>query len=297
MKKHTVVIQIFPMVTDIDFLERTLLLLKQASINVDKEKFHVILDVSLPMSDYLTDWDNSIIKQDYFIKKFKNLEKYVDWCDEYDFSIDYEVKGIIDCTIKTIYKYPNVDGVVSLDTDIMFNPYTLNLILESSLEIQKKQPNYIITPECVKLWDETWDVLVNENFKNQTYGYEKINDPIFDSINVYGDISLESINTYKLGLGWWTLFSKPLLDYIQFPQNIKGYGPIDTFIMACCPHIPNTTQYKIKNLVIAEDYKYSDRTLYADYVKVINRKLEASDPNWNKMVSHLQNNILKRNKI
>ena len=87
---------------------------------------------------------------------------------------------------------------------------------------------------------------------------------------------------------------KPLLDYIQFPQDIKGYGPIDTFIMTCCNYIPNVTQYKIKNLVIAEDYKYSDRTLYSDYVKVINRKLEASDLNWNKMISHLQNNILKR---
>ena len=95
MKRHKVVIQIFPMVTDIDFLERTLLLLKQASINVDKEKFHVIVDINLPISDYLTDWDNSIIKQDYFIKKFKNLEKYMDWCDEYDFSLDYEVKGIL----------------------------------------------------------------------------------------------------------------------------------------------------------------------------------------------------------
>jgi hypothetical protein len=246
------------------------------------------------MSDYLTDWDNSIIKQDYFIKKFKNLEKYIDWCDEYNFNIDYEVKGIIDCTIKTIYRYPNVDGIISLDTDIIFNPYTLNLILESSLEIQKIQPMYIITPECVKLWDETWDVLVNENFKNQVYGYEKINDPILDSLNIYGDISLESLNTYKLGLGWWTLFSKPLLDYIQFPNDIEGYGPIDTFIMACCPYIPNTTQYKIKNLVITEDYKHSDRTLYNNYVKVINRKLEASESNWNKMISHLHNNILKR---
>jgi hypothetical protein len=292
MKKHKVVIQIFPMVTDIDFLERTLLLLKQASINVDKEKFYVIVDINLPISDYLTDWDNSTIKQDYFIKKFKNLEKYMDWCDEYDFNLDYEVKGIIDCTIKTIYKYSDIDSLISLDTDIIFNSYALGLILESSLEIQKIQPRYIITPECVKLWDETWDVLVNENFQNQSYGYEKTNDPVVDSFNVYGDISLEPINTYKFGLGWFTLFSKPLLDYIKFPKDIQGYGPIDTFIMFCCPHIPNTTQYKIKNLVVTEDYKHSDRTLYNDYVKIINRKTEASEYNWKKMISHLQNNLI-----
>ena len=86
--KNKVVIQIFPMVNEIDYLERTLLLLKQASAYVDKDKFHIILDVTLPISDYLTDWKNSLLKQDYFISKFKNLEKYADWCNEYYFNVD-----------------------------------------------------------------------------------------------------------------------------------------------------------------------------------------------------------------
>jgi len=37
--KNKVVIQIFPMINEIDYLERTLLLLKQASIYVDKGNF------------------------------------------------------------------------------------------------------------------------------------------------------------------------------------------------------------------------------------------------------------------
>ena len=52
------------MVNEIDYLERTLLLLKQASVYVDKDKFHIILDVTLPTSDYLTDWNNSVLKLD-----------------------------------------------------------------------------------------------------------------------------------------------------------------------------------------------------------------------------------------
>ena len=75
MSKSKVLLQIFPLVTDIDCLERTLVLLKQNSAYLDKEKFHIILDVTLPISDYLTDWNNSILKQDFFINKFNNLIK------------------------------------------------------------------------------------------------------------------------------------------------------------------------------------------------------------------------------
>jgi hypothetical protein len=292
--KNKIVIQIFPMVNEIDYLERTLLFLKQSSVYLDKEKFYIILDVTLPTSHYLTDWDKSILKQDYFINKFKNLEKYASWCDEYYFNIDDKVKGCVDCCITNIYKYPEVDDMIWLDIDIIFNPYTLSLILESSLEIKKNQSKYIITPEYVKLWDGTWDTLVNDNFINQPYGYEKKNDPIVDTINTYGDISLEALGTYKWGGAWFTLYSKELLDYIQFPKDIEGYSPIDTFIMECCKYIPDATQYKIKNLVVAEDYKYINRELHSNYLKSINRKQDLFQMGWDKMINHLKNNILKR---
>lgn len=292
--KHKVIIQIFPMVNEIDYLERTLLLLKQSSLYVDKEKFHIILDITLPISNYLTDWDNSILKQDYFINKFKNLEKYANWCNEYYFNIDDKVKGCVDCCINNIYKYQDVNDMIWLDVDIIFNPYTLNFILESSLEIKKTQSKYIITPECVKLWDASWDILVNENFIHHPYGYEKKNDPITDTFFLQGDASLEILENYKWGGAWFTLYSKELLDYIQFPRDIEGYSPIDTFIMECCKYISNVDQYKLKNVLVAEDYTYLDRSLYSSYLKSINRKHDLYQTGWNKMVSHLKNNILNR---
>jgi hypothetical protein len=286
--KSKVVIQIFPMVTDIDYLERTLLLLKQASVYVDKEKFYIILDVTLPISDYLTDWNSSILKQDYFINKFNNLKKYTNWCNEYYFNIDDKVKGCVDCCINNIHKYKDINDMIWLDTDIIFNPYTLSLILEASLEVKLKQSKYIVTPECVKLWDETWDVLTNDNFQHQFYGYERKNDPIIDTISVLGDISLEQLGTFKFAGGWFTLYSKELLDYINFPLGIEGYSPIDTIIMEFCKRIPKVNQYKIKNLVVAEDYYYIDKTLYSKYVKVNNKKEELFQISWNKMVDHLK---------
>jgi hypothetical protein len=286
--KTKVVIQILPMVNDIDYLERTMLLLKQNSVYLNKDQFHVILDVTLPTSSYLTDWDNSILKQDYFITKFKNIEKYADWCDECYFNVDDSIKGCVDYCIKNIIKYKDIDLMIWLDVDIVFNPYTLNTVLESALEVKKNQSKFIITPESVKLWDGTWDVLTNEQFQNKNYGYEKQNDPVTDSSEIYGDLSLESIGTFKFGGSWFTLYSKELLDYINFPLGIEGYSPIDTMIMEFCKYIPDVTQYKIKNLVICEDYRYINRTLYSSYLKTINRKEDPLNQiSWNKMTEHL----------
>ena len=192
MKKNKVLIQIFPMVTDIDYLERTLLLLKQNSVYVDKSKFHIILDVTYPLSDYFVDWNNSILKKDFFLDKFENLKKYGDWADESYFNIDEEVKGCVDYCVNNINKY-DVDDAIWLDTDIIFNPYTLNIILESTLEIKLTQSKYIITPECVKLWDNSWDILTNSQYASKPYGYEKNNDSITDVMDIPGDVSLEPL--------------------------------------------------------------------------------------------------------
>jgi len=297
MKKNKVLIQIFPMVTDIDYLERTLLLLKQNSVYVDKSKFYIILDVTYPLSDYFVDWDNSILKKDFFLDKFENLKKYGDWADESYFNIDEEIKGCVDYCVNNINKY-DVDDAIWLDTDIVFNPYTLNLILESSLEIKSSQSKYIITPECVKLWDNSWDILTNNQYASKPYGYEKNNDSITDVMDILGEISLEPLvwgneKLFKFGGSWFTLYSKELLDSIDFPKDLKGYSPIDTFIMTYSKYFPEITQFKIKNLVICEDYKHTPRTTYSKYLKTIDRKLEYFNSSWEIMINHLQNKLNK----
>lgn len=299
MNKHKVLIQLFPMVDDIDQLEKVLFQLRQNSINIDRSKFYIILDVTYPLSDYFVNWGSSILKKDFFLDKFKILKKYGDWCDESYFNIDEEVKGCTDMCINNIYKY-DVDDILMLDNDIVFNPYTLSTILEASLEVKQQTPNYIITPEHVKMWDESWDVVTNSNFKNKLNDpfYVLINDPIDDSFINYGDLEIEPLfqnnqRVFKFGGGWFTLFSKPLLDSIGFPRDIKGYGAIDTFIMTYCNYLPDAIQYKIKNLVICEDRKYLGKSVYSSYIKNIDRRHEYAKESWVKMMSHLQNKLLK----
>lgn len=297
MNKSKILIQLFPMVDDIDQLEKILFQLRQNSIYIDKSKFYIILDVTYPLSDYFVDWENSIIKKDFFLNKFETLKKYGDWCDESYFNIDENVKGCIDMCINNIYKH-NVDDVIMLDNDIIFNPYTLNLMLEASLQAKTQTPNYIITPEYVKMWDNSWDILTNINFQTKSNDpfYVLINDPIDDSSLIFGDISIEPLivnskKIFKFGGGWFTLFSKNLLDYIKFPKDIKGYGAIDTFIMEFCNYTQIATQYKVKNLVICEDRKYLGKTAYSSYIKPIDRRFEHQKTSWDRLINHLQTRI------
>jgi hypothetical protein len=299
MNKTRILIHMYSLIQDIDYIERTLLLLKQSSVYIDQSKFHYILDVTIPISNYWADWENSKIPKELFEDKFKNLQKYADWFDEVSFKIEYDSKGALQNSINNMYKY-DVDAIIYLDTDILFNPYALQIISESYLSVKQQYSKFIITPELVKLWDESWDILVNENFKNKPnnpfYVYQQ--DPIFDSSQIYGDISLEPLqyngkNIFKFGGGWFTLFSKELIDEMEFPKDLVGFGAIDTIIMSHLNNSQNAIQFKIKNLVVCEDFKYMNRKTYNPYVNFLDRKNDFYEENWNKLTKHFQNKFLK----
>jgi YD repeat-containing protein len=119
------------MVDDIDQLEKILFILRQNSAYIDRSKFHIIMDVTYPLSDYFVDWEKSILKKDYFLNKFEILKKYGDWCGESYFNIDEEVKGCIDMCINNIYKY-DVDDIIMLDNDIPEGPSYANKVYATS---------------------------------------------------------------------------------------------------------------------------------------------------------------------
>jgi hypothetical protein len=293
MNKTKILIQIFPMVKDIDYLERTLLLLKQNSFFIDKEKYHVILDVTLLMSDYLTDWNNSILKQNYFLEKFEHFKKYGDCWDECYFNVDYDVCGFLDSFTKKLNTY-NVNNIIILETDIIFNSYTLKILAEASSQVHISTPEYIITPEHTKLWDNSWDIIVNSKFINSPLNHRDVGEPLLDTFYTGEDIEIIPLisgnNRYfKFGGGWFTMYSKKLLDKINFPLSLKGYGALDNFITQYCLLSPHPIQYKIKNLIITEDCKYTKPSLYNDYVCSLNKKQDLYEYNNTIMMNHFKN--------
>ena len=148
-----------------------------------------------------------------------------------------EVLGCVSKRRKVWKEHQNVDYHIWLDTDIIFDERTLAYIDSSIQSLNKDYPYFVVSPEIVKVWDNTWDCLVNEQFLNEPLDYQKTNDPYLDC-GIKGDIGIETINNtipnqprMKFAGGWFTCISKKLLDRITVPDSLGHYGLEDTFIM------------------------------------------------------------------
>jgi hypothetical protein len=294
MKK--VVIDIFPLVKDIDFLERTLISLKQSSTLVNRQDWYVILNVTLPVSEYLTDWDSSVIPKSFFINKFESLKPYGDCWNEAHFNIDHSCYGLLDNFINTLKKFEDIHSIILLEPDIVYDKTTLTYLLEAATQVSKYEQEYFITPQTTKLWDDSWDCLVNERYIGEPNHYRDINEPLVDVLQTEEPVEIvplleQNQKLYKLGGGWFVLYSKSLFDKIKLPPQLRGYGPLDTFVLEYCYKTGTPTQYVLKNVVVVEDTKYNSSDRYTSYVKSIDRRNSDYEKNVEIMKIHFKNKV------
>jgi hypothetical protein len=255
---------------EIDWFEWQAKQLKAGSYYIEDK---VIIDVTLNLN--LINWEQSQIPKQYFIDKFNQIKQYFDWCEIiFDIDEDNKCLGIDDKRRNSIRQH-NPDNFVYLDCDVIFKPETLALLINGAKQV--KEDYYIISPQTPKLWDSTWDILVNIVYSNEIYGFEKIIDP-YTILNIdYGEISLLPINIFKFGGGWFNLISSKLLKFTDIPDSFGPYGIDDTYVMYCCEIMKqkqlNPQQYIINNLVVAENYKYRNNP-YSQHLNLINKKDE-----------------------
>jgi len=268
---------------EIDELENTLNQLRRAQYYSPKG-IDWNLDVTMCTSDEMVDWNKSSINKKYFIDKFLKLSYHTDWCVK-TFQVSEEILGCVSQRRFSLNKHTDADYFIWLDTDIIFEERTLSYIVSSIKSIKEEYPLSVITPEIVKIWDTTWDCLVNDKFLDKPINYQKTNDPYKDS-GVVGDISIETIHNtanqqprMKFAGGWFTCISGPLLRRIGVPQSFGHYGYEDTFLMWASEKLieeqdENITQFKIKNLIVCENYKYRNNSHYLNHISVYDRREE-----------------------
>ena len=125
-------------------------------------------------------------------------------------------------------------------------------------EVSKRNKYYIISPQLVKLWDCTWDCLVNDAYIHESTKYHKITDPRTIINTSHGKVDIFPIHGFKWGGGWFNGFSMNLLSLVGVPDTFIGYGLDDTFIMECAlamkHHRCSIQQYVLKNSVVMENY-------------------------------------------
>jgi hypothetical protein len=232
----------------------------------------------------MVDWKKSSLPKTFFNDKMLKLSYQTDWCAK-NFRTSEEIKGCVSQRRFTTKQYPDADYFIWLDTDIIFEERTLPYIEQTIRTIKKKYPYSIITPEIVRIWDNTWDCLVNENYLNEPLNYHKTNDP-FKDCGVKGEISVETVYNkipnqpqFKFAGGWFTCLSGDLVRRIGVPESFGHYGYEDTFIMWGAEKLIKTSnlqikQFKIKNLVVCENYKYRSHGDYINNLSVFDRREE-----------------------
>ena len=78
----------------------------------------------------------------------------------------------------------------------------------------------------------------------------------------------------KFAGGWFTCISKKLLDKITVPDSLGHYGLEDTFIMWGSEKLRIGQQFKIKNLVVCENYRYRNNKHLSEFILSIDRREE-----------------------
>ena len=293
-----VVISIFCLPYEIDDLENTLNQLKKASHYIDK-KIDWCLDVTMCLADDMVNWNKSSLPKKFFEDKLLKLLSITDWCTK-NIQTSTEIKGCVSQRRYSLEKHREADYFIWLDTDIIFDERTLFYIEQSIKGTNKDYLQTIITPEIVRVWDNTWDCIVNEQFLDKPLEYQKTNDPYKDS-GIKGDISIVPVNNsnspqsrFKFAGGWFTCISGKLLNRIGVPDSFAHYGYEDTFLMVGSEKLVREQneeihQFKIKNLVVCENYKYRNNSHYLNNISVYDRREEFKKQAQSNFMKELEN--------
>jgi hypothetical protein len=252
--KTQIVIHLLPQ--EIDWFEWQIKQLKQGSYYLEEDD-NVIMDVTLNLN--LVNWEESQFPKQFFIDKFNQIEKLCDWC-ETRFIIDKENKCLgCDDKRREAIRSTTADNILYLDSDLIFKPELLKYMMDSAKAIPNEY--YIISPQIMKLWDNSWDCLVNSNYLNLPPSQEYKNaDPYLVILTQSTEISVKPINQFKFGGGWFNLLSTKLLKLTDMPDSFGPYGVDDTYVMICCDAMKqkgyNVQQYVLEGMIVAENMKY-----------------------------------------
>lgn len=208
----------------------------------------VMFDVTMNVSDNIIDWEKSKLPKDYFLGKYEYLKTKLGYYFSVEFDTDETIQGAIDKKRSTALKFQ--DFVIWLDSDIYFSHLTLPYMIDASSKLTDEY--FILSPQLIKYFDNSWDCLVNEKFiKEGTNNRDYVDLFSFDYLFNDAEVSVVKNEQMKLGAGWFNVIKSSLLRRIPLPDKLGSYGPDDTYLISTCPKV-GTVQYILKNVVVSE---------------------------------------------
>lgn len=253
---------------EIDFALLTFDKLKRSSYYLNPDD-KIYIDIGLNLSSYFIDWEESKLNREFFTTKLWEYVKLLDWAEvKVNIYSGEELWGHLDLEREQIQE--NIDYYISICPDFYFHEHLLYYLIEAAKQVKDKY--FLITPETFKLWDHTWDELVNERYRDWPYEAWKEKDAyqIQHDMITMEEPSLRKTRAYKWA-GWFDLYSKSVVEeLIPIPDGWKGYGPWDYYGMIIAERAASKGtelgQYVLKNQVINEyqPEKCDFRAIYKD---------------------------------
>ena len=254
----------------------------------------IIIDATLNLN--LVDWNQSQLPKQFFIDKFNQIKTLWDWT-ETQFIIDEKNKCLgCDDKRREAIRSTTADNILYLDSDLLFRPELLSYMIEAAKAINHDY--YIISPQTVRMWDSSWDIITNKNYLAIPANMETYyaNDPFKVIDNPPENISLIPINQFKFGGGWFNLLSTKLLKLTDIPDSFGPYGIDDLYVMICCDIMKqksyNVQQYILDGSIVIENFKYRWNP-YKEYLHLINKQIEFRKQAEDNLNSEIQNFINK----
>ena len=243
--------------------------------NLNHVEDEIIFSPYLNLSHYFYDWKNSKLREDYFASRFEELNSIVKDKCELDSFINEGDKILGAFSYKTYFlnKYKDkVDAFIWFDSDMIFPDNTIAMLIAAHKSSKTKY--CIVTPQIHRLWDTTWDILVNKDYIDIPASHDNYKG--FDGYSLYkpsdGDVFLDlNKQGFKFASGWCNLLSADLFrDLIDFTYDLGHYGPDDTFIMFLLDYYKfkqgkDINQYILKNVIVTENYKHN-LNVYKNYI-------------------------------
>jgi hypothetical protein len=274
MAKKRTLICIHVMPSEIEMFEKLMIQFHRAFQYLDGND-DVTLKVTLNLNPELTDWQNSELRQGYFVSRFgilfngiKNINEVI---------LDTSCWGTTQQKRES-YKL-DYDQFIFCDTDILLHEHMLKHQLNISYQLDGV---YIVSPSLPKWWDNSWDELCHSEYIDKPYGYATDSDEVVNgaSTQTITGISARQTKKIKFGCGMHTLYSKSFWELVGIPDSFGGYGPEDTYGMAAS-ELAMKLGYDIKQFVLDGVYiteNYRQRIPSFDgKIKLIDRKKEFYD--------------------
>lgn len=257
---------------EIDYALLTFSQLKKAISHINPED-KIYIDVALNLSSYIINWNESKLPKEFFINKYNTILTLLEK-ETIIKSTIYEGNELFgSAELEKNQIEDHIDYYISICPDIWFHEYLLYYLIESAKQIKDKY--FIITPETHKLWDHTWDELVNKNYQEIPYKDWNKSDifEIQQRTNMLEEPYLRKANNFKWA-GWFDIYSKDFIEKLApYPTDWKGYAPWDYYsmIISDIANLHNKTlinEYILTNQIICEYHPdKTDKNNFFNYYK------------------------------